>query len=96
MEKLTSGGQERAEVLADYFASVFIKEDETAFGRLEKEVAHDEPGSHMPAVSFTVEQVRNKLKILNCNKSFGPDEVHPRILQALAAEISEPRCCVRS
>ena len=46
----------------------------------------------MPAVSFTVEQVRNKLKNLNCNKSFGPDEVHPRILQELAEEISELLC----
>ena len=78
--------------MADYFASVFIKEDKTAFGRLEKEVAHDEPGSHMPAVSFTVEQVRNKLKNLNCNKSFGPDEVHPRVLHELAEEISELLC----
>ena len=62
-EKLTSGCQERAEALADYFSSVFIKEDESAFSILEKEFASKKPISHMPAVSITVEQVKNKLKI---------------------------------
>ena len=33
-----------------------------------------------------------KIKELDINKSFGPDELHPRLLKELVDEISEPLC----
>ena len=61
-EKLTSGSQERAEALADYFSSVFIKEDETALGILEKEYVSKKPSFQMSTVSISVEQVKKTKK----------------------------------
>ena len=36
------------------------------------------------------ETVRDLLLPLDCHKSLGPDEIHPRVLRELAQEIAEP------
>ena len=38
--------------------------------------------------------VRNEIRGLNINKSCGPDEIHPRLLQELVDIISEPIVCL--
>ena len=34
--------------------------------------------------------MQQKLEELNCNKSQGPDEIHPRLLKELSSVIAEP------
>ena len=36
------------------------------------------------------DMVHQKLEELNCNKSQGPDEIHPRLLKELSSVIAEP------
>ena len=36
------------------------------------------------------DMVQHKLEELNCNKSQGPDEIHPRLLKELNSVIAEP------
>ncbi|KFP87570.1 Putative 115 kDa protein in type-1 retrotransposable element R1DM, partial [Apaloderma vittatum] len=36
------------------------------------------------------EQVREHLENLKVHKSMGPDEIHPRVLKELAAEVARP------
>ncbi|KFW67859.1 hypothetical protein AS28_02721, partial [Pygoscelis adeliae] len=36
------------------------------------------------------DQVRDHLRHLKVHKSMGPDEIHPRVLRKLAAEVAKP------
>ena len=61
-----------------------------------------EDTDHMPSVSlksgiqslhditFTVSDIEKLLLKLNCNKSPGPDNIHPRILKECATVLSLP------
>ncbi|KFP86135.1 RNA-directed DNA polymerase from mobile element jockey, partial [Apaloderma vittatum] len=40
------------------------------------------------------EQVQKHLENLKVHKSMGPDEIHPRVLKELAAEVSRPLAIV--
>ena len=44
----------------------------------------------MPPISITQDMVCNKLKKLEPAKSFGPDQLHPRLLKEAAQELSGP------
>ena len=89
---MTQNDFETAECFADAFSSVFVQEP---LGPLPKccytnnTDFESEIGSE---IIITEEDVFNELKSLNIYKSFGPDQVHPKLLHALADNNSFVRC----
>ena len=77
--------RQKAEALNSFFTSVFTREN-----------TDDVPqpqGKDVDPISdlfITEAMVKKKLKLLNPNKSSGPDGLHPRILSELSEIISKP------
>ena len=84
--KATDSDEEKAQVLSDYFSSVFVNEPKGSVPTLpELEVKYT-----MPELIITKDSVYKLMKNLNVSKSFGPDKLHPILLKELSQEISEP------
>ena len=85
--KFTSSDTEKAEVLLQYFSSVFIVEQPNENMPLfQKRVFEME----IDSIDISEDMVRKKLLKLKINKSPGPDAIHPRVLQEIAEAISKP------
>ena len=82
---LTETDSEKAEVLNNFFTSVFTIETDTNIPTFSnnKDVSID-------SVSVSTEQFKKALLSLNISKSPGPDEIHPRVLRELANELCYP------
>ena len=85
---VTQTNLEKAEVLNDYFTSVFTQEDVTNIPEAEKW----DGDSFLDDLVITEDQVEKKLKGLKIDKSPGPDGMHPRILKELSDMIAGPLC----
>ena len=70
---------EKANILQKHFSSVFTREPDGDIPELEKRTTAQAPDIHV-----TIEMVSEQIKQLNQNKSFGPDNIHPRMLKDLA------------
>ena len=83
--KLTENDKEKAEVLNNYFSSVFTKEDK-------ENMPIFKPNIDKCLYDFKISEIQmfNALKSLNINKSPGPDGIHPRLLKELADILSTP------
>ena len=81
---------DKAETLAEFFSSVFTKEDCTHIPRLQ--VALDEP--LLIDIDVTEALVESKLKNLRPTSSPGPDRIHPHVLRELTAPLSGPLCAL--
>uniref|UniRef100_A0A674ICA9 Reverse transcriptase domain-containing protein n=4 Tax=Terrapene triunguis TaxID=2587831 RepID=A0A674ICA9_9SAUR len=80
-----TGNLEMAEMLNDFFVSVFTEKSEG----MPILVNANGKGVGL-ADKIKKEQVKNHLEKLDACKSPGPDEMHPRILKELIEEVSEP------
>ncbi|XP_066935599.1 uncharacterized protein [Clytia hemisphaerica] len=76
---------EKAKILQRQFCSVFTKEAVGELPAFEKRT-----DSSIGDIHIFEEIVQNQLEELNHNKSFGPDEIHPRILAKLSDYLSLP------
>ncbi|XP_066936708.1 uncharacterized protein [Clytia hemisphaerica] len=76
---------EKANILQKQFFSVFTDEPE---GELP-----DFPASTDKKISdlfVTDEMMKKQIKLIDTNKSFGPDEIHPKMLVELVDHVAEP------
>ena len=83
-EDLTSD-KEKAEVLAEYFSSVYTKEPDTIW-----ELPTREQGLTTLQINLTEEEIKKILAKIKIDKSPGPDAIHPRILYELREVICKP------
>ena len=84
-DDLTKSDSEKAQVLADYFSSVFTREPE---GETPEEPIRCSKTIELCIINPST--VASKLKKLKTFKSPGPDGLHPRVLHELANSISTP------
>ena len=76
----TKSAAESAEVLADSFSSVFVLEPDGMLLADANEV--------LTEIAITCEDVRYEFKNLNCFKSVGPENIHPKLLKSLADDFA--------
>ena len=83
---LTSKDNKKAEILANYFTSVFTKEKLGDISTMQNKIVHED------LKQFTIEQeeVRKKLMKLNPAKSSGPDNLHSKTLKELVNVLDKP------
>ena len=84
-DDLTKSDSEKAQMLADYFSSVFTREPE---GETPEEPIRCSMTIKLCTINPST--VASKLKKLKTFKSPGPDGLHPRVLHELANSISTP------
>jgi len=86
----TEDNKEKANILSEYFSSVFTKEPEG-----DVPVPNDiMVKQDMPAITVTENMVLKFLQTLKTDKSPGPDSLHPRLLKELSESIVNPLCTI--
>ena len=83
---MTVSDHEKAEVLNDFFASVFTSGNQDEMPTMQDK-EFDIPLDNITISSELVEKV---LKSLNPGKSTGPDEINPLLLKTMTKVFSEP------
>ena len=88
--ELTTTDQQVADVLGNFFQSVFTKEE--GLQDYLKDVNGDDTALRTANlnIDFTKDAVINKLQRLQPDKSAGPDNLHPILLRNCAAAVAEP------
>ena len=83
----TSDNQLKAELLGNFFSSVFVKEPSWTWDLN----VEDKPTitEHL-SIEITKEVILQKINELNTNKSPGPDNMHPRVVNEHVAVIVHP------
>ena len=77
--------QDKANLFSNFFATVFTDEPLHNI----PEPTYKMPENSLSNIHFNVESILKQLDKLNINKSFGPDNMHPRILKELSPVISD-------
>ena len=86
--KLYTDDKDRADILNEFFASVFTKEEDTNIPHLEE--SSRSQGISISDLRVTPQEVEKKLKELNPAKAQGPDGIPPKVLKELSKEIATP------
>jgi hypothetical protein len=81
--------QDMAELLNEFFSSVFTREDTRDIPKAEETGAEE-----MGDVIFTEKKVQEKIKKLRESAAAGPDGIGPKILQEMCREISPALCMI--
>ena len=79
--------EEKAEVLVEYFSSVFTSESDIHNMPPFDERVYDTP---LENIIIDKKMVQEKLEKLKINKSPGPDKIHPRVLNNAAVTLALP------
>ena len=82
----TNTDRDKAEVLNDFFSSVFSQEDLTSMPIPEAKKME----SFLEQIQISEEDIMKRLHKLKTNKSAGPDSMHPRLLKELSNELTKP------
>ena len=85
MNSMTYDDEGKAEILSRHYSSIFTKEDINEIPKLKKRAKKSIKDLFIDATS-----VAKSLKLINPNKSCGPDDLHPQLLIELADLIAEP------
>jgi hypothetical protein len=85
-QRVIVDSEEKANVFADYFSSVFSREPDYNQEILEKANCQFQ----MPELLITEVQVKAKLSKLKIDKSPGTDQIHPRVLKELHVQLCGP------
>ena len=81
-----SGDKDKADLLNNYFASVYTQENID-------NIPSTEPtnnGTFLDHIEITYDRVHKELETLNTSKAAGPDGLHSRVLKELRTEIATP------
>ncbi|NWW70266.1 RTXE polymerase, partial [Climacteris rufus] len=86
---LVTADDKKAEVLNDFFTSVFIgktdgRQNSCPSGLVDGVTEHSGP------TAIQEDAVRELLSCLDIHKSVGPDWIHPRVMRELAHELAKP------
>lgn len=82
----TSSDEEKANILANFFSSVFTNEPDGDIPKLPSKNLK----SQMPKLSITTKTITSLLGNLKIDKSPGLDELHPRLLKELSSSLAIP------
>ena len=82
---LITNDKDSVEVLNSFFKSVFTTEDISSVPDFPTKV-----DTLLNAIYFTESDVYNVLKLLNPNKTPGPDNMHPQLLKNCAQSLAKP------
>jgi hypothetical protein len=77
---------DKAETLNNFFASVFVREEDTLLPDFDDQ----KPGSLLEEIKLSPSAVKKKLDKLNPSKSPGPDGLHPMLLKEAAEFLALP------
>ena len=88
--KIVTDDKETAEILNEYFASVFTVEDVNYIPNAKKFFMGDLVVDGLNSFNITEDLVLKKLSELNISKTPGPDSLHPKMIYELRSELSKP------
>ena len=84
--EVTDNNKEMAEIMADYYVTVFTREPDGIIPKLDdKDIYHD-----MEDVIINRDKICKVINKLKVNKSPGPDGFHPRMIKELVNSIVTP------